>query len=107
MKRLTLAALAALSLSLAAPALASLSGPELAKRINAMIANHKAVQESHDWSILCQYPWADNWRISLNFPMPDALRGASQAELSDEAKRICCEVRQVIEPSWSCWYVKQ
>lgn len=106
MKRLTLAALAALSLSLAAPALASLSGPELAKRINAMIANRKAVQESHDWAILCQYPWADNWKISLDFPMPEALRTASQSEQMDEASRICCEVRRAIEPSWSCWYLQ-
>ncbi len=106
MKRLLIAAIAALSLSLSVPVQASLSGQDMLGRINGLIAQKKVVQVQNDFSLLCQYPWADTMRISLNFPMPDALKTATPDQISKEATRICCEVRQAIDPAWSCWYVQ-
>ena len=104
MKRIALAALAALTLSI--PVQASLSGPELLNRIK-QIQNqpYKATDKTH---VLCQYRFIENdpFTVDLSFVTPAEYKKMTQGELSEEYTRLCCEVRQAIQPDWDCWYIK-
>lgn len=103
MKRLLLAILA---LAITLPAAASLSGPELLQRLKQI--QQSAAKFEDQFVLTCQYSFKNNdqWRIRLDFPTPDELKGLSQDELSRELTRACCEIRQIVNPPWDCGYAR-